>query len=59
MEKSKPIEIITLMATVITVWLLYERWKHDKRMDADQKKLWALQAELHKEQIKEMKNGNS
>jgi hypothetical protein len=59
MERSKPIEIISVIISVITLALTYHRLVHDKEHDKRQQRLMDLQAELHKEQIADLKESHN
>ncbi len=55
---SNTIAIIGLILSIITLYLMYQRSKTEAAAAEEQKKLWALQAELHKEQLKDIKAYN-
>lgn len=56
MERNKPIEIISIILSILTLVLMYRRFTFDQTHDKRQQRLLDLQVELHKEQIADLKS---
>ncbi len=57
--KRYGLELIAVSVSVLTLILMYEKHKIDKRMSEEQRELRELQAELYKHQISSIQNAHT
>ncbi len=59
LHRNTTVEIVSVIVSILTLLLLYQRFQHDKKSAANRQQLLDLQVELHKQQIVNLKENRN